>query len=56
MKCHKIDLDALNYLDITALGRFLSDDSEILGRKWTGLCAKCQRQVNEFYSMFGESD
>lgn len=43
--CHKIDLDELNHMDIFTLRKFISEDSEILGRKMTGLCAKCQRQV-----------
>ena len=46
LRCHLIDLDALNFLDVINLRRFLSDDGEILSRKVTGLCAKCQRQVN----------
>jgi hypothetical protein len=29
------------------LRTFMSDDSEILGRKATGLCAKCQRKVSQ---------
>lgn len=37
--------DSLDHLDILTLRRFVSDDSEILGRKHTGLCAKCQRKV-----------
>lgn len=45
MLCHKIDLDALNHLDVLTMRRFLSEDSEILNRKSTGLCAKCQRKV-----------
>ena len=43
--CHLIDLDELNYLDVLTLKKFLSDDSEILAKKMTGLCAKCQRKV-----------
>eukprot|EP00981_Chlorochromonas_danica_P013660 scaffold6634_cov229-Ochromonas_danica.AAC.4 len=43
--CHKIDLDALHHLDIITLKNFLSEDGEILGRKTSGLCAKCQRKV-----------
>lgn len=46
--CHKIDLDELDHMDIFTLRKFLSEDSEILGRKITGLCAKCQRQVKLF--------
>lgn len=45
LKCHLIDLDALHYTDVVTLSRFLSADSEILGRRLTGLCAKCQRNV-----------
>lgn len=45
LQCHLIDLEELNYLDVVGLRKFLSDDSEILGRKHTGLCAKCQRKV-----------
>ena len=40
-----VDLDEINYLDILTLRRFLSDDSEIMGGKHSGLCAKCQRKV-----------
>lgn len=43
--CHLIDLDALHYLDVVNLRRFLSDDAEILGKRHTGLCSKCQRKV-----------
>jgi small subunit ribosomal protein S18 len=43
--CHLIDLDELNHLDVITLSRFVTEDSEILGRKETGLCAKCQRKV-----------
>ena len=50
--CHKIDLDELNHLDVLTLRKYLSDDSEILGRKLTGLCAKCQRQVRMLYHLF----
>jgi hypothetical protein len=28
------------------MSKYLSNESEILGRKATGLCAKCQRQVS----------
>lgn len=45
LKCHVIDLEKLSYLDTVGLGRFLSDDGEILARDKTGLCAKCQRKV-----------
>lgn len=47
LKCHKMDLDALNYLDVLTLSRYLTDDAEILGRKDTGLCTKCQRKVTQ---------
>jgi len=43
--CHLVDLDDLHYLDVLALRRFISDDSEIMSRKLTGLCSKCQRNV-----------
>jgi ribosomal protein S18 len=45
LECHKIDLDKLNHLDVLNLRKYLSEDSEILGRSATGLCAKCQRKV-----------
>lgn len=45
LKCHIIDLDEINHLDVLTLRRFLSDDGEILGKKQTGLCSKCQRVV-----------
>lgn len=45
LRCHLIDLDALNHLDVLTLRRFLSDDGEIMGKKQTGLCSKCQRAV-----------
>lgn len=46
LKCHLIDLDALHYTDIVTLRRFIAGDSEILGKKLTGLCSKCQRKVS----------
>lgn len=45
LECHLIDLEDLNYIDVIGLRRWLSDDAEILPRKVTGLCAKCQRKV-----------
>jgi small subunit ribosomal protein S18 len=45
LNCHLIDLDDLSHFDVEQLQKFLSPDSEILSRKLTGLCAKCQRQV-----------
>jgi ribosomal protein S18 len=45
LECHLLDLDCLDHLDIPTLRRFISVDSEILSRKSTGLCAKCQRKV-----------
>eukprot|EP00607_Mallomonas_marina_P006449 CAMPEP_0182428542 /NCGR_PEP_ID=MMETSP1167-20130531/23100_1 /TAXON_ID=2988 /ORGANISM="Mallomonas Sp, Strain CCMP3275" /LENGTH=290 /DNA_ID=CAMNT_0024611501 /DNA_START=175 /DNA_END=1051 /DNA_ORIENTATION=+ len=45
LKCHLIDMDDFHFLDVLALRRFLSDDSEIMPRKHTGLCARCQRKV-----------
>ncbi len=47
--CHLVDLDALNFLDVMTLRNFISEDSEIMPRKATGLCAKCQRKVKYFY-------
>lgn len=49
LRCHLIDLDALHHLDVISLHKFLSDDAEILGRRTTGLCAKCQRKVESCY-------
>lgn len=46
LRCHKIDLDALNHMDVMTLRKYLSADAEILSRRKTGLCAKCQRQVS----------
>lgn len=43
--CHLIDLDTISAIDILSLKRFLSIDAEILSRKHTGLCSKCQRRV-----------
>jgi len=45
LNCHLIDLDDLSSFDVEQLQKFLSPDAEILSRKITGLCAKCQRQV-----------
>ena len=45
LHCHLLDLDTLNHFDVLTLRRFLSADSEIMGRKETKLCAKCQRKV-----------
>ena len=45
LNCHLIDLDLVDHLDLLTLRKYLSQDSEILGRKHTGLCAKCQRKV-----------
>jgi len=45
LKCHIIDLDDLSHLDVLTLRRFIADDGEILGKKQTGLCSKCQRVV-----------
>lgn len=53
LECHIIDLDEVNHLDVVTLRRFISTDSEILSRKATGLCSKCQRKVmNVFYLPF----
>ncbi len=32
-------------LDVVTLKKFMSGESEILGRSATGLCSKCQRKV-----------
>lgn len=45
LKCHKIDLNQLNQYDVQTLRKFITDDSEILSRKESGLCARCQRKV-----------
>jgi small subunit ribosomal protein S18 len=45
LRCHLIDLDKLSYMDVASLKRFVSADSEIMGKKLTGLCSKCQRKV-----------
>lgn len=52
LMCHKIDLQQLHYLNVLSLATYLNPDSEILGRKSTGLCAKCQRQVRIFELQF----
>ena len=46
LRCHQIDLETLNYMDVVQLRRFLGPDSQILGKKTTGLCSKCQRKVS----------
>ena len=43
--CHKIDLQEVNPFNVKLLSAYLTNDSEILPSKETGLCAKCQRQV-----------
>ena len=43
--CHLIDLDTLHPVNIPELKRFLTQDGEILHRRHTGLCPRCQRQV-----------
>lgn len=45
LKCHKIDLDELSHLDVLSLKEYLTEDGEIIPKKGTGLCSKCQRQV-----------
>lgn len=47
--CHKIDLSNIHYLNTLELSNYLSKDSEILSRKVTGLCSKCQRRVRETF-------
>ena len=32
-------------MDVVTLKRFVTDDGEIMGKRITGLCAKCQRAV-----------
>jgi ribosomal protein S18 len=48
LRCHLIDLDDLSHMDLVTMRRFLSEDAEILGRKHTGLCAKCQVSLRCF--------
>lgn len=43
--CHKIDLQKLSHYDVMTLRKYISPTAEILGRRDTGLCAKCQRKV-----------
>lgn len=45
LDCHLVDLDDISPFDINSLRRFMTLDAEILGRRGTGLCAKCQRRV-----------
>ncbi len=45
LNCHVIDLDQLSEFDILNLRRFLTQDGEILSRRESRLCAKCQRKV-----------
>lgn len=45
LRCAKIDLDELNFLDVQTLQHYLTADAEIQRRTVTGLCAKCQRHV-----------
>jgi ribosomal protein S18 len=41
-------MDEFHYLDVLAMRRFMSDDSEILPKRITGLCSRCQRKVSKF--------
>ena len=45
LQCHVVDLESVTPFNLLTLRRFISVDSEILGRKDTRLCAKCQRKV-----------
>lgn len=45
LNCHLIDLDKVTPLDLHTLRRFLNIEGEILPKKLTGLCSKCQRKV-----------
>lgn len=45
LRCHLIDLDAVDAMDVVTLKRYVTDDGEIMGKRITGLCAKCQRAV-----------
>jgi len=45
LRCHKIDLEELSPVNVVHLRRFVSLDCEILSKKQTGLCTKCQRKV-----------
>jgi small subunit ribosomal protein S18 len=45
LNCHIIDLQDLSHFDVPTLRRFITSESEIMNRKSTGLCAKCQRRV-----------
>ena len=55
LKCHKIDLDELSHLDVLSLKEYLTEDGEIIPKKGTGLCSKCQRQVRSFWFFFVRS-
>jgi ribosomal protein S18 len=52
LRCHKIDLDAVNFVDVLRLKDFMSADGEIMPKKETGLCAKCQRKVSAHTLLF----
>ena len=45
LKCHKVDLDIVNPFDIKLLEKFVTDDAEIMNRKQSGLCSRCQRKI-----------
>ena len=47
LQCHVVDLEKVTPFNLLTLRRFISVDSEILGRKDTRLCAKCQRKVSK---------
>jgi len=44
-RCKKIDLRELHPTNIPLLSKFLMSSGMIKGKKYTGLCAKCQRKV-----------
>lgn len=45
LKCHLVDLDELDFMDVQELKRFQTEHGEIGRRKDTGLCSKCQRTI-----------
>lgn len=45
LRCHKIDMDDFHFMDVMTVRKYLSNDGEILGKKVTGLCSRCQRKV-----------
>jgi len=47
LRCHKIDMDDFHFMDVMTIRKYLSEDGEILGKKVTGLCSRCQRKVSK---------